>query len=265
MNICKHLKEFIFGLCCPMRDFTRDVILCFFLFTVCAGANAIPITLNAITPDEDALIAEGLLGLDATDFCITAAGDGFSTSTLDLISDYDITPGGAFSSSQMLTSASIGHQTEAYGGTNDSFFNLGLCFDFPSDPLGPDELFSVTIDVLFLDDSLTEDQLLVMTGLNTSPAGCLFSYHEEQAGPFDPDVVHYIPGNCSLEVAATPLEDNRPPAGIHRDDDVKRIYVLVPEPATVILFFTAGFFFRFFGRKSSINIESSRKPSIIRA
>ncbi|WP_340677045.1 hypothetical protein [Paraglaciecola sp.] len=247
MNIYKNISQLIIRLCSRIRDF----ISIFLLLTLCTVAHAVPITINAMTQTLDQLIINGIEeGLDATDFCFLSTGDGNNSSALDLISDYNITPGGHFSSSQLVNSGSIGHQWEAFGSSQTSSSNLGMCFDFPIDPLGPDESFSVTIDELFLEDTISNNELLEQSGVDI--LSCVFSYHEEQLDPFGVQKVHYVQAaSCGFMLAVLPViaaPPNLQPVQMLRDDADKRVFTTVPEPSSIAILFASGLWLRYRAR-----------------
>lgn len=237
MNIRKNINELII----PFRSPKLNAIALFLMFALCAVAHGVPITINTITPSAETLIGSNIFGLEASDFCFLADGDSNNSTVTELSGDYDLSPGGSFSSSQMVTSASIGHQWEVYGGGDSNRLNYGICFDFPNDPLGPSEMFSVTVDALFLDDTLPDSELLLMSGIGA--ASCRFSYHEEPVDPLETAVVHYIEANCLDEVASAPIGPMAPnlkAVRISSDDGVKRVYTTVPEPSTIVLIVAVG-------------------------
>lgn len=240
MTVYNPLEKFCIGLCDSIRSFIYQAIAFFFLFSLALSSHAVPFTISATTPSEAELQAAGISDLEATDFCVEAAGDGFNSSVFDFYGDYELA-----GSSQSLSRVSFGHQQEAYGGLNTSFSNLGNCVEFTNDPLGPSEPFSVTFDATFLDDSLSDVELLSSHGLNTGPAGapgsCLFSYHEDR-GALEPEIVHYLPGACDVALAVSPVSP-KPPLLLVRDDAIRQAFV-IPEPRTLVLFIMAGLLVR---------------------
>jgi hypothetical protein len=205
MKICNYFCRCLKVIMKFSRTKTMSSLALVALLGMSTSTYAALITINAIAPSQGELDTVGIPLSEATDFCIGSTGDGINANGLGsgITEDYSITPGGGFASSQNISGGGLGLTNGGIGVSDwipDSPLNNpeAVCFDFPDDPVGPSELFSVVLDANWLEDSdLEESTILELSGLDI--LDCFFSYHDS-----DDDIgnaispTYYVPGNCGV-------------------------------------------------------------------
>jgi len=219
-----------------------------------ASGHATMITINAIAPSQAELGVVGIPLSQATDFCIGSTGDGINGSGFGsaIVDDYSIIPGGSFASSHNISGGGLG-LTDGGIGVSDWIPNSpmsnpeALCFDFPNDPVGPSQLFSVAVDANWLEDAdVDESTILQLSGLDIFD--CFFSYHDSDADIGNAiSSTYYALGNCGVTLDPPSVFFNAAKEAqlVFDDENVRRFRVVsTPSMSLITLLFFGGLFMR---------------------